>query len=291
MPQSTIAATRPQSPNSLESDLDLPTCHIHFLGGGHMANGIIGGLIHRGIPATQISVTEPNAERAQVLREAWNITVSQDAPPADTEVIVLAIKPQVFPTALPQLASTLKAGTLVISVAAGIHLHRIQQYLGSGFKLARAMPNMPALIRCGATGLFGDSTLTDADRALADNIMRSVGTTLWVESEDLIDAVTAVSGSGPAYFFLLMEAMTEAGITLGLSREHSQALTIQTALGAATLASHSQHTQTPEHLRQQVTSPGGTTAAAINHLIDHQFPDLITAALTRARDRAIELAR
>lgn len=270
----------------------LQDCRIHFVGGGNMATSIFGGLIEQGMPPQQISVSDPNDERTAFLRNTWQVQASADASPSDADVVILAVKPQVFPVVLGALKASLKPGAMIISVAAGITLSSIQAQLGEGFAFVRTMPNTPALVGCGATGLYG-ANLSDAQRAQADAIMASVGMTLWVNSEEQLDAVTAVSGSGPAYFFLLMEAMIQSGTTLGLSEDQSSALTIQTALGAATLAqqARAQSTDTPATLREKVTSPGGTTAAALTTMLEAGLPDTIQAALKAAKDRAAELGQ
>lgn len=275
-----------------EQFAQLQQCRIHFVGGGNMATSIFGGLIEKGMAPSQISISDPNDERTAFLRETWQVQASADASPSDADVVILAIKPQVFPAVLSQLKPVLKPGAMIMSVAAGITLTSIQAQLGDGFAFVRTMPNTPALVGCGATGLFG-MNLSDAQREQADAIMASVGMTIWVATEEQLDAVTAVSGSGPAYFFLLMEAMIKSGTQLGLSEEQASALTIQTALGAATLAQQgvAQSTDTPATLREKVTSPGGTTAAALNTMIEAGLPETVQAALKAAKDRAAELGQ
>lgn len=270
----------------------LQQCRIHFVGGGNMATSIFGGLIEKGLAPAHISVSDPNDDRTQFLRDTWHIQAGADVSPAEADVVILAIKPQVFPAVLGQLKATLKPGAMIISVAAGITLASIQSQLGDGFALVRTMPNTPALVGCGATGLFGTNLSTE-QHAQADAIMGSVGLTLWVETEAQLDAVTAVSGSGPAYFFLLMESMIKSGTQLGLSEAQASALTIQTALGAATLAQQAAQKKedTPTTLREKVTSPGGTTAAALATMMAAGLPETVQAALTAARDRAAELGQ
>jgi pyrroline-5-carboxylate reductase len=257
-----------------------------------MAASIFGGLIGKGMKPEQISVSDPNDDRTQWLQETWGIQAGANLSTSTADVIILAVKPQVFPAVLAQLKGNLKPGAMIMSVAAGITLSSIEAELGNGFAYVRTMPNTPALVGCGATGLYG-TQLSEAQREQADAIMASVGITLWVAEEAQLDAVTAVSGSGPAYFFLLMESMINSGKTLGLSESEATALTLQTALGAAKLAQQGieRAEDTPSTLREKVTSPGGTTAAALSTMMAANLPDTIAAALQSARDRAAELGK
>jgi len=269
----------------------LQNTRIHFIGGGNMATSILGGLIENGLAPKQISVSDPNESRTLWLRDTWRIQAGADLSPAEADVVILAVKPQVFTSVLKDIKPSLKPGAVIVSVAAGITLASIQSQLGDGYAYVQTMPNTPALVGRGAAGLYGEN-LTDVQRNQADAIMASVGLTLWVENEALLDAVTAVSGSGPAYFFLLMESMIEGGKTLGLPETQATLLTLQTALGAAMLAQQGRlEGDTPTSLREKVTSPGGTTAAALETMIESNLPEIVKNALTHARDRATELGK
>lgn len=263
---------------------------IAFIGAGNMANSLILGLIAKGVPATQVGACDIDQARLATLRQECGIrtgTVAELA--ADADVLVLAVKPQVLAevcTTLQPLLSSRKP--LIISIAAGIPLSSLEQWLGVHHAIVRCMPNTPALVLEGATGLFANANTSAAQKTLAGNILSAVGITRWLDSEDDINAVTALSGSGPAYYFLLMEAMEQAGVAMGLEPEMARALTIQTALGAARLAASSD--VAPDELRRRVTSPGGTTQAAIESFESEGFRDLVSRALTAARKRSIELA-
>ena len=203
-------------------------------------------------------------------------------------MVVLAVKPQ----AMHAMISELQLGKhipLFLSIAAGLRTDAICHWFGRDIPLVRAMPNTPALVRAGATGLFANSAVTESQREIAETIMRAVGITLWLDSEAQLDAVTAVSGSGPAYFFYLMEAMELAGQQLGLPAETARLLTIQTAFGAAKLALEVE--EEPRVLRERVTSPGGTTEQAIQHLQKNKTGEVLVTAVKAARDRSEELAQ
>jgi pyrroline-5-carboxylate reductase len=206
-----------------------------------------------------------------------------------SEVVVLAVKPQVIREVARDLAEAVQTRRpLVISVAAGVRAADLQRWLGGNCALVRCMPNTPALVQSGATALFATETVSDSQKDVAESILRAVGLALWIESEDLMDAVTALSGSGPAYFLLVMEALQEAGEALGLSHKTAHLLSLQTAFGAAKMALES--SEDVAALRQQVTSPGGTTERALAVLEDGGLRELFNQALTAARDRSRELA-
>jgi len=266
--------------------------NIGFIGGGNMANSLIGGLLADGWPVDKICVSDPNEECREYLSSRFSIQTSKDN--IDTvnasDVLVLAIKPQV----MAEITQTLKAAVqqtkpLVISIAAGINLSDLSRWLGGYNNLIRTMPNTPALVQSAATALIADDSVNQESRDLAETIMRAVGLTLWVDNEEQIDAVTAVSGSGPAYFFYIMEAMEKAGIEMGLSAKNARLLTIQTAFGAAKMALESN--DEPGLLRQKVTSPGGTTERALSILEDNQLQQIFSQALKGARERSNELAK
>ena len=265
---------------------------IAFIGGGNMATSIIGGLIRQGdTKASLIHVADPNADQRQALQKDFGVQVHEDNQEAiaKADVVIMAVKPQVMKTVLEPLQATLsKRQPLLISIAAGINVASLQNW--SGCKaVVRCMPNTPALLSLGATGLFGSKEVSIDQRNMADALLRAVGLTVWVKTEAEIDAVTAVSGSGPAYFFLLMEAMIEAGQQLGLSEQTATKLTLQTALGAGQMALNSD--VGPAELRRRVTSPGGTTEQAIGRFEDAGLRQIVATALKAASDRAAELSR
>jgi len=263
---------------------------IGFIGGGNMARSLIGGLINSGMPPASIHVYDIDETCLQQLHGDLNIT-TQDSNQAvidQAEVIVLAIKPQVMKPVISSITPPSVANKLLLSIAAGIQTTAIQRWVGLECAIVRAMPNTPALVQSGATGLYANPQVSDEQKDLAESILRAVGLTLWVDDEAQLDAVTALSGSGPAYFFLVMEAMEQAGRQLGLSAEAARLLTVQTAFGASKLALEIE--EDPAVLRQRVTSPGGTTEKAIQVLQQQQLAAIFEQALTAARDRAVELA-
>ncbi len=260
---------------------------IAFIGGGNMASAIIGGLIRRGQPAGQIEVVEPLESARAMLAQQFGIT-AQAAPTAALArvgLVVWAVKPQTFKEAAQQAAPH-TAGALHLSVAAGIRTASIAQWLGSE-RIVRAMPNTPALIGQGMTGLYAASGVGAQERALVEQVIATTGSHLWVEQEPLLDAVTALSGSGPAYVFYFLEAMTTAGVDMGLTREQARQLAVTTFSGAAELARRS--SETLAQLRQRVTSKGGTTHAAIESMEADQIAQRFMRALDAAEHRAREL--
>ncbi len=262
-----------------------------FIGGGNMAASLIGGLIADGYPPDRIRVADPDPARLQALARRFGVATHSDNATAcrGVAVVVLAVKPQVMATVARALGPELgRDRPLVVSVAAGIRTDDLGRWLGTGLPLVRCMPNTPALVQSGATALFATPAVSEAQRELAESILRAVGLTLWLDDEDLMDAVTALSGSGPAYFFLLMEAMAAAGEELGLDADAARLLTLQTAFGAAKMALESD--EGPGQLRARVTSPGGTTERALAAFESGGFRELVTAALRAARDRSRELA-
>ncbi len=264
---------------------------IGFIGGGNMAASLIGGLIADGTTPSQIYVADPEARCTESLQQQFAIQVATDnaALVAQSEVLVLAVKPQVMSDVCQQIASAVQGKRpLILSVAAGIRISDIDRWLGDDNAIVRTMPNTPALVQCGATALYANSRVSDTQREIAERIMRAVGLTQWLDNEAMMDAVTALSGSGPAYFFLVIEALEQAGIKLGLSEESSRVLALQTAFGAAKMALES--SESSEELRRRVTSPGGTTERAIGILEQGDIRGLFERALTGARDRAQELA-
>ncbi len=263
---------------------------IAFIGGGNMASSLVGGLVESGHPPAAILVSEPETDKRRDLAERFAVGVTADnrEAAAASDVVVLAVKPQIMAEAVTGAAGAMRArGPLVVSIAAGTRIARILEWLDYPAPVVRTMPNTPALLGCGATALFANEAVTGEQREAAETILESAGIALWVDDEDLLDAVTAVSGSGPAYYFLLMEHMIEAGARLGLTRDQARALTLQTALGAARMALESG--RTPEELRVGVTSPGGTTERALDLFRAGGFGELVERALAGARDRSREL--
>lgn len=265
---------------------------IAFIGGGNMARSLIGGLISGGCEADRIHVSDPYPQALENLAEKFGVHITADnaAAASRADVIVLAVKPQVMKAALESIRPAVgRNHPLIISIAAGVTEGLVSQALGNDVAVVRTMPNTPALLRCGATALYANDSVTEAQREKAESILRSVGIVRWVDEEAQLDAVTAVSGSGPAYFFLLMELLEKAGRDLGLPAETARLLTLQTAYGAARMALES--TEDPGSLRERVTSPGGTTAAALGHLADNGFADTFMNAVHAACDRSAELSR
>ena len=265
---------------------------IAFIGAGNMASSIIGGLTAKGFDAQSMTASDPYPESLVNLAKIASVNITHDnhQAVANADVVVLAVKPQMMKTVLEDLASSVQQSKpLMISIAAGIETNSLDKWLGGDMPIVRCMPNTPALVQSGATALFANSKVNGEQKELADQILRAVGIALWVEQESALDAVTAVSGSGPAYFFLVMEAMQTAGEQLGLSADVAKQLTLQTALGAAQMAIASD--VGTDELRRRVTSPGGTTAEAIKVFEDAGLRDTFNKALIACRDRSEELAK
>lgn len=264
--------------------------HIGFIGGGNMARSLIGGLLADGFAAERLHVADPNPDTTSALASQFGIRISPDNQTllSRCAVVVLAVKPQVLKQVCTALDTSAHADTLFISIAAGIRSTDIDRWLGGERALVRTMPNTPALVQSGATALYATARVNATQRDRAESILRAVGLTLWLNDEVQMDAVTALSGSGPAYFFLVMEAMERAGHELGLSSEAARLLTLQTAFGAAKMALESDNP--PAELRRRVTSPGGTTERAVQSLQAGGLESLFTEALRAARDRAVALA-
>jgi pyrroline-5-carboxylate reductase len=265
---------------------------IGFIGGGNMASCLISGLLASGHSARQIWVSDINPDTLKSLATNLNVntSTSNDAVINEVDVVVLAVKPQILSSVAKSAATLIQQKkSLVVSIAAGISQRSLSLWLGADTAIVRCMPNTPALVLTGATALHANAGVTAEQRNLAENIMRSVGIALWVKDESEIDAVTAVSGSGPAYYFLLMEAMEKAALELGLSETTARLLVQQTALGAAKIALES--SDSPEQLRKRVTSPGGTTQQAIATFEQGGFTELVSKALHAARERSIEMSR
>lgn len=264
---------------------------IAFIGGGNMATSLIGGLIADGMTPQNIWVSDPNETILSHHRRRFGVHIAADNREAvrQARVAVLAVKPQIAKDVAQALAPVVQ-GTrpLVISIAAGIRESHLRQWLGTGVAIVRTMPNTPAMVGSGATALFANPAVSKEQKNLAESILRAVGMTLWVDDEALMDAVTALSGSGPAYFLLIMEAMENAGHRLGLPRDTARLLTLQTALGAAKMSLES--SEELSILRQRVTSPGGTTECAVKVLQEHHLENIFDEALRAAHQRSVELA-
>ena len=263
---------------------------IAFIGGGNMATSLVGGLITSGTEPASIIVAEPDADRRTQLSRQFDVATTDDNTEALLhDVVVLSVKPQLMQTVCRQLAESTNAQhPLYVSIAAGIRTIDIERWLGDDVAVVRCMPNTPALIQCGATALYANETASEAQQQLADEILRAAGITTWVADEALLDVVTAVSGSGPAYFFLLIEAMQKTAVKLGLDKDTAARLTLQTALGAARMANESE--LDAQELRARVTSKGGTTAAAISSFEHDDFHNNVSKALQAAYNRSCELA-
>ena len=262
---------------------------IGFIGGGNMARSIIGGLVADTTLKLDIQVYDHSKETLSSLKKEFSVTpaTSNQALVEHCDVVVLAVKPQVMKSVLSELDAT-NTRAVFLSIAAGLNITSLTKWLGSDVAIIRTMPNTPALVQCGATGLFANTLTSSTQKNYANIVMKSVGIAIWVDSEDLLDSVTALSGSGPAYYFLVMEAMQAAAEKLGLNADTARQLTIQTALGAATLASQS--AEDSSVLRQRVTSPGGTTEQAINTFMDNHLTEIFGKAMQAAFDRSKELA-
>ncbi len=272
--------------------VDMTTARICFIGGGNMATSLIAGLIADGYAPADIQVSDPSPERRNALQAGFGARAfaTNAEALADAGTVVLCVKPQMAAGVCAEIGPTLVANRpLIVSVMAGVPEQAMQRWLGAPLPIVRAMPNTPAMVQTGAIGLHASPEVDAEGRNRAETILRAAGLIRWVEDEAGIDAVTAISGSGPAYFFLLMEAMEEAGIDLGLDQETARLLTIQTALGAAKMAM--ENDAPPARLREQVTSPGGTTERALAVFNAADLRGLVGRAARAARDRAAELSQ
>lgn len=266
---------------------------IVFIGGGNMTTSLISGLRNAGWSGKAITVVDHNTDKCERLSQQYGVNAVERAETSNlaaADAVVLAVKPQVMADTARALSPLLgEARPLMLSIAAGIPLAALRQWLGEDFAYVRCMPNTPSLLGVGATGLYADAATTAEQRQLADDIMATAGISAWVDDESLIDAVIATSGSGPAYFFAFMEAMIAGARELGLDQTTARELVLQTALGAARMATESG--DDPATLRARVTSKGGTTAAALNHFETGDLDRLVAGAMRAASDRAAQLAR
>ncbi len=264
---------------------------IGFIGSGNMAYSLVGGLTSTGVQGSNLWVSDPKPEKTAQMASQFgvNTTQSNNELVQSVDIVILAVKPQQLAQVCSEIAtSTQQSNPLIISIAAGVLSKDIEIWLKGSVALVRCMPNTPSLVQSGATALFANTQVSDEQKTLSESILRAAGLTIWVESESDMDAVTALSGSGPAYIFLVIEAMAKAGIELGLNKETAHLLAIQTAFGASKMALESD--DSPEILRKKVTSPGGTTEKAIGILQEGQLENLFSQALEGAKNRSVELA-
>ncbi len=264
---------------------------IGFIGGGNMAQSLIGGMIANGFSSKLISVSDPLKETTDYLERNFSVATTEDnrVVVSRSAIVVLAVKPQVMRGALTSIQETLQEKKpLLISIAAAIRINEIDSWSGGGLSIVRVMPNTPALIQKGMSGMYANPLVSDEQRSQTATILNAVGKTVWVDSERAIDAVTAVSGSGPAYFFFLIEAIEQAALELGLSQNEAHLLATQTAVGASHLAAGSD--EPASVLRERVTSPGGTTQKALEVLNSKKVKDAIVEAVKAAEHRAVELS-
>jgi pyrroline-5-carboxylate reductase len=264
---------------------------LTFIGGGNMATSLIGGLVADNIDPNQITVSDSDEAQREALAASFAVHTGADnaTAAAEADVVVLAVKPQILKDVAKALAAVVQERQpLLVSVAAGVRSDDIERWLGGNVAVVRAMPNTPALVQTGATALYANARVSADQRDLAESILRAAGLTLWVAEEAAMDAVTALSGSGPAYFFRIMEAMEKAATDLGLPAETAHLLTLQTALGAAKMALES--SDPVSVLRERVTSPGGTTEQGLRVLTKNNIDDIMAQVLRAAHDRSRELA-
>ena len=264
---------------------------IAFIGSGNMALSLINGLIASGYDKSKIIATDPNKEQRDYLSQTIGIKCLASNIEASilSDIIVLAVKPQVLNLVCNELqASIQKTMPLVISIAAGVRSVDIDSWLGGGVSIVRCMPNTPSMIKAGATGLVASAQVSNEQKSIAENILRAVGVSVWVDTDEDLDSVTALSGSGPAYYFLFMEAMQETAQKMGLSESTAKLLTIQTAFGAVKMALESPYDCAT--LREKVTSPNGTTEKAIQSFEDNNIRKIINQAMLAAKNRAVSLA-
>ncbi|MDF0749945.1 pyrroline-5-carboxylate reductase [Marinobacter sp. 71-i] len=265
---------------------------ISFIGAGNMASAIIGGMLDSGFKAANIWVSAPDDNHLQSIRKQFGVSVTTDnrycAEQAD--MVVLAVKPQVMADVCQDIAPVVQnTRPLMVSIAAGLEADTLDEWLGGGLPLVRVMPNTPSLVGKGAAGLYANDQVKDKQKAMVESVFNSIGSALWVDEESLLHAVTALSGSGPAYFFLMLEALEEAATDAGIASGTARALAIQTMAGAAEMAGRSEHD--PGQLKRNVMSPGGTTEQAIQTFEDGGMRDLVKKAYSAAYKRSGEMAK
>lgn len=264
---------------------------IGFIGAGNMARSLVSGLLKNGWGKNQIILSDPDPSQRQAIESILGVKTSANNQDVVThaDILVLAVKPQVLAEVATELATAVqKKKPLVISIAAGVRLADLDRWLGGGLAIVRSMPNTAALIGSGAAGLFANARVNEAMHNQAESILRAVGVTVWLGDESLMDVVTALSGSGPAYFFLIMEALEQASIESGLDAKQARLLTLETAYGAAKMALEGH--EEPSQLRRRVTSPGGTTEQAVKVLENGNIRRLFRQAMQAAVNRSREIA-
>ncbi|MDX1456332.1 MAG: pyrroline-5-carboxylate reductase [Marinobacter sp.] len=265
---------------------------ISFIGAGNMASAIIGGMLANGFEADNIWVSAPDDQHLQAIRKRFGVSVTTDNRycAQQGDLVVLAVKPQVMASVCRDIAPVAQnTRPLMVSIAAGLEADTLDQWLGGGLPLVRVMPNTPSLVGKGAAGLYANGQVNDDQKELVATIFNSIGSALWVEQESLLHAVTALSGSGPAYFFLMLEALESAASDAGIAPETARQLAIQTMAGAAEMAAQSEHD--PAQLKRNVMSPGGTTEQAINTFEQGGLRDLVQQAYQAAYHRSEEMAQ
>lgn len=264
---------------------------IGFIGAGNMAYALIKGLLSDGFEAKNINVSDANPELLEKRSSELGVTAQPDNVSLlnNSDIVVFAVKPQVLSVVCHELKNKASTDQLFVSIVAGIKSKDINRWLGGDFALVRTMPNTPALFQSGVTGLYANELVNDLQKKSVNLLLSAVGECFWVNEENLLDAITAISGSGPAYFFLMMQSMKQAAMALGLDEETADALSIKTSLGASIMATNSG--KDSRTLRAEVTSPNGTTQSAIETFQDQNFEGIVAAATRAAYDRAWELSQ
>ena len=264
---------------------------IGFIGAGNMAYALIKGLLSDSFEAKNINVSDANPELLEKRSSELGVTVQPDNVSllTNSDIVVFAVKPQVLSMVCHELKNKASSDQLFVSIVAGIKSKDINRWLGGDFALVRTMPNTPALFQSGVTGLYANELVNDLQKKSVNLLLSAVGECFWVNEENLLDAITAISGSGPAYFFLMMQSMKQAAMALGLDEETADALSIKTSLGASIMATNSG--KDSRTLRAEVTSPNGTTQSAIETFQDQNFEGIVAAATRAAYDRARELSQ
>ena len=264
---------------------------IGFIGAGNMAFALIKGLLSDGFEAKNINVSDANPELLEKRSSELGVTAQPDNVSLlnNSDIVVFAVKPQVLSVVCHELKNKASTNQLFVSIVAGIKSKDINRWLGGDFALVRTMPNTPALFQSGVTGLYANELVNDLQKKSVNLLLSAVGECFWVNEENLLDAITAISGSGPAYFFLMMQSMKQAAMALGLDEDTADALSIKTSLGASIMATNSG--KDSRTLRAEVTSPNGTTQSAIETFQDQNFEGIVAAATRAAYDRARELSQ
>lgn len=270
--------------------MELKDKRICFVGAGNMANAIVGGLVQKGLPASNITASAPSEDHLAQIKANWGIHISGDnvASVKQADIVVLSVKPQVLKQVCEDLSPSLTHQPLIISIAAGIELNSLSEWLGQGHAIVRCMPNTPAQVLKGASGLFANNCVSDEQKALSFELFSGIGLVEWLSDESQMHSVTALSGSGPAYIFLMIEAMEAAAIKQGIKPETARKLAAQTVLGAAQMILNSD--VSPAQLKKNVMSPGGTTERAIQVFEQNNLVGIVDQAMQAAADRSEELA-